>query len=143
MIALQLLLTQEVALPDAGWSRGNRQAAMPQMAGGFVPTVLQERPVFDPSRTAQAKSDAAVDLPLGGAVVAGVVTVRGRSHVIVQPAQGSPVKLAVGGYFRGWRLRSISADGAQFVKGGTPLRVALGGTPAQPQPEEPSEEEGQ
>ncbi len=142
--ALQLLLTREIELPDAGWSRGNGSVTMPSLSGRFVPTALREQPIFDPRRTAQAKTASAVaDLPLGGAVVAGVVTIKGRSYAIIQPPQGSAVNLPVGSRFRGWQLRSISSDGAQFVKGGAPIRIALGGTPTLSQPESLGEEEEQ
>ena len=128
---LQLALTGAVEMPDESWSGGHPSAKMPSIAGQFVPPILLQRPVFSPGRTATSVADQAVQAPLGGAVVAGTVSVRGRSYAVVQRPDGVIRRLAVGGRYAGWRLRSLSSTGAVFDRGAQRLALVFGVAPAQ------------
>lgn len=130
-ILLQLALTVDVEMSDESASGGRTRAEMPPITGQFAPPILLERPVFSPGRTAKNATDQAIHAPLGGATVAGTVSVKGRSHAVIQRPDGVIVRLAVGGRYAGWRLRSLSSTGAIFDQGGQRLSMTFGVAPAQ------------
>lgn len=140
---LQLALTGDVEIPDESWSGGRPRAEMPRIVGQFVPPILLERPVFSPGRTATGAADQAIQAPLGGAVVAGTVSVKGRSYAVVQRPDGVVVRLAVGARYAGWRLRSLSSTGAVFDQGAQRLSLTFGVAPAQTVTETAENEEEQ
>jgi hypothetical protein len=141
MLGLQLALTKGIELPEAGWSGGGVRSQLPNVAGQFVPPILKQQSIFSPSRTAQAGTGTAVALPLNGAIVAGMVSVRGRSYAVVQQPGGTIVRLPVGARYAGWRLRSLSTYGAVFEQGSTRLPLTFGALPAQPSAETTENEE--
>lgn len=130
-LVLQLALVGEVEMPDEGWSGGGARAKMPTIAGQFVPKILLTRSIFSPTRTANSDVGQAIEAPLGGAIVAGTVSIRGRSYAVVQRPDGVIVRLAVGGRYAGWRLRSLSSAGAIFDQGAQRLAITFGVAPAQ------------
>jgi hypothetical protein len=143
MLALQLGLTRGVDLPETGWSGGGARSQLPEIAGQFVPPILKQQSIFSPTRTAQVAGVVAVVLPLNGAVVAGMISVRGRSYAVIQQPGGTIVRLPIGGRYAGWRLRNLSADGAVFDRGSKRLPLSFGAIPAQPVTETTENEEQQ
>lgn len=138
-IGVQLALTGAVELPQRGWSGGGARWTMPEIGAVPVDPTLRAVPIFAPDRT--SVTGAAAGAPLGGAVVAGSVSVRGQVHAILQKGDGSIVRLPLGGRFAGMRLIGLSGDGATFLAGGKPLRVPFGATAVAPANQAEIEEE--
>jgi hypothetical protein len=142
-IVLQLALTTDVEFPEAGRSEGRARGDLPLIAGQFVPTIIQERPIFSPSRTAVEANEQAIALPLQGAAIAGMVSIKGRTYAVLQRPDGRTSRLTVGMRYAGWRLRSLSSTGAVFDKGAQRLPVAFGAATAQQTPQTAENEEEQ
>lgn len=142
-LVLQLAFVGETEMPDAGWTGGGARAGMPSITGQFAPKILSEQSIFSPARTANTGTDQAIQAPLGGATVAGTVSIRGRSYAVVQRPDGAIVRLAVGGRYEGWRLRSLSSAGAVFDKGAQRLPITFGVMPVQTAPQSTENEEEQ
>jgi hypothetical protein len=142
-VALQLALTSDVEIPEAGRAGARARPQVPLIAGQFVPPIIQERPIFSPSRTLAIASDQTVALPLGGAAVAGTVSIKGRTYAVIQRPDGTITRLAVGQRYGGWRLRSLSPTGALFDKGAQKLPMSFGAAMAQPTTQTAENEEEQ
>lgn len=87
------------------------------------------RPIFAPRQSASAASDGAPPPMLGGAVVAGTVSVRGRTFAVVRRPNGTSFNMAIGGRLNGWSLTALRDEGAIFVKGNTRQTMAYGAQP--------------
>jgi hypothetical protein len=142
-ILLQLALTTDVEFPEVGRSEGRARAELPLIAGQFVPTIIRERPIFSPRRTAVKANEQAVALPLEGAAIAGTVSIKGRTYAVLQRPDGRTSRLTVGMRYAGWRLRSMSSTGAVFDKGEQRLPVTFGAASAQQTPQTAENEEEQ
>jgi hypothetical protein len=137
----QILLPHSVELPP-GRAAGRVVAAYlaPAVDRIAVPGVILAQPLFAPRR-ADAGAPGGIEPALGGAVVAGTVSVRGRSFAVVRRADGQIGNLPIGGRIAGWRLVALSAQGAAFVKEGKRIEVAYGAVAAvAPQRDEEEEE---
>lgn len=143
MAVLQLALTSAVELPAQGWGGGGARSALPVVAHVGIDPLLMRSAIFSPTRTAIAADGQGVPAPLGGARVAGAITVSGRALAIVQHADGSVTRLPLGASLSGMRLVALGRDGATFASGTGRLHVAFGSAPAAPasteEIEEPSE----
>jgi hypothetical protein len=142
-LALQLALTGGVEMPEEVESAGQARAALPSISGQFVPSILLENSIFSPGRTANGAAGDNAQAPLGGAVVAGAVSVRGRSYVIMQAPDGRVVRLAIGSVYKGWRLRALTGDGAVFDQGSQKLNLNFGAGAIQGPPQSAEYEEEQ
>lgn len=140
-MAVQLALTGDIALPVPGWTGGGARAPMPAIAEGFVPPILRGSPIFSPERTARANE--AATSPLGGAAVAGSISIRGRGFAVMQLPGGRIVHLPVGGSYAGMRLTALGPDNALFLAGGKRIAVPFGTTMTPPASIEAVPEEGQ
>jgi hypothetical protein len=76
------------------------------------------------------ESDQAIQAPLGGAVLAGTVSIKGRSYAVVQRPDGGISRLAVGARYAGWRLQSLSSTGGVFAQGKQRISMTFGMAPA-------------
>lgn len=108
-----------------------RQArvVLPSISGQTLPPILLQNPIFSPARTANDAKSAAALNPLGGAVVAGAVSIRGRSYAVIQRPDGAIVRLGIGSVYAGWRLRSLSTSGALFEQGAQKMTLNFGIAP--------------
>ncbi|MFM9937540.1 MAG: hypothetical protein ACKVOL_15245 [Novosphingobium sp.] len=68
--------------------------------------------------------------PLSGAWVIGSMRTRGGRAVIIRPSHGIPVRLPMGGSWRGWTLTAIEETAARFRHGGKTYRINFGTAPA-------------
>jgi len=128
--------------PVLAVSAARANFAAPAVMPVAVPAVVFERPLFAPrqSLTATATATAAAPPALGGAVVAGTATIRGRTFAVVRRADGTVANVALGGRVGGWRLVALGQDGAVFVRSGERLQVAYGAqAAATPEAEAPVE----
>lgn len=136
LAALQFALTSDIELPEQGWSGGAARAEMPQIAGRSTPPILRTASIFSPTRTAQGEGTTGAALQLGGAAVAGTITVRGRSYAVVQRPDGQLIRLPVGGRLGGMQLIALLPEGAVFMAEGKRVQIAFGSamlsTPATP-----------
>jgi hypothetical protein len=111
-----------VALPVATTGRIGAPPAAPPSAD---PGPVLARPLFAPRRPMNPGAGVAAS-PLGGAVVAGSIAVRGRPMAIVRAPDGAVRRLPIGGMLAGWRLAALDPGGARFRKGGETLTMAYG-----------------
>ena len=126
---LQLALTGgDTELPETGWLGGGARTSLPQFSIGGVPAALRDGSMFDPGRTAAAAAGgaAAPTGPLGGAGVAGSISIHGRSYAVIQLPNGKIGRLPIGGRLGGLRLISVGPDDAVFQSGGKRLRIPYG-----------------
>lgn len=128
-LAMQLALTGKFEMQDASGSGGRPRTQMPLIAGQFVPSSLLTRPIFSPARTANIEADQAIVAPLGGAILAGTVSVKGRSYAVVQRPDGGITRLAVGARYAGWRLQSLSSTGGVFAQDKQRISMVFGIAP--------------
>lgn len=137
---LQLIWTSsEPDLPPVmavGAARSN--AAIPRIAPTAPSSAILERPLFAPRQSAVVANGAPPPM-FGGAMVAGTVSIRGRTFAVVRRPNGAVSNLSVGGSLGGWRLVSLSQQAAVFVKGAERREVAYGSQPTQAS-EEPTGE---
>ena len=142
---LQLALTGgDTQLPAPGWIGGGARVSLPQFGAGLVPPVLRRLTMFDPARSAAGPAGSVPPTgPLGGAVVAGSISVRGRAVAIIQLPSGKVGRLAVGGSLGGLRLVALEPDGAVFQSGAKRIRVPFGAPTITPAAAAGSEEESQ
>ncbi len=102
--------------------------AMPAVSPVSAARVIFDRPLFAP-RQSLATRPSVQTLPLGGASVAGTVTIRGRAFAVVRRANGRVSNIAIGGAVDGWRLIALRPEGAVFVKNNVRHQIAYGATP--------------
>jgi hypothetical protein len=127
LAALQLALTSDVALPEAGWTGGGGQLAMPRIGTTAIPGRLREDPIFSPTRSGSPGAEGATHAgPLGGNSIAGAITVGRRSFAMILRPDGTILRLPVGGMIDGHQLLALSPDGAVFRKDGKRVHVAFG-----------------
>jgi hypothetical protein len=127
---LQLALTGgDTELPEPGWLGGGARTSLPQFGIGGIPAPLREVTMFDPVRSASGAvggAAAAPTGPLGGAAVAGSISVRGRTFAIIQLPNGQVGRLPLGGRLGGLRLIALNPDAAVFQSGSKRVRVPYG-----------------
>ncbi len=145
---LQLALTGgDTELPEPGWLGGGARTSLPQFGIGGIPAPLRDITMFDPVRSAAAApggAAAAPTGPLGGAAVAGSISVRGRTYAIIQLPSGKSGRLPIGGRIGGLRLIALEPDSAVFQAGGKRIRMPYGTANITPvAPAGDSEEESQ
>jgi hypothetical protein len=128
-LVMQLVLTGNTELPDDISSGGRPRTEMPAITGQFVPPILLARPMFSPVRTANNDTDQVAQAPLGGAFVAGAVSINGKSYAVVQRPDGGIIRLAIGAGYAGWRLQSLSSTGAMFGQGKQRISMIFGVAP--------------
>jgi len=127
LLCAQFLLPQDrPAVPDVP-SMAARQTA-PQVTLVAADPVLARRSMFRPNRRVSAGPDAAGMAigPLGGAVPAGIVRVRGTARLVLQTPDGKSVTLRPGQSWQGWRLIGIGNDEVRFRQGGETITLGLG-----------------
>ena len=135
---LQLIWTSsEPDLPPVlavGAARSN--AAPPKIVPTATSPIVLERPLFAPRQSVSVANGALPSI-LGGAMVAGTVSIRGRTFAVIRRPNGTASNLSVGGSVAGWRLVSLGQQAAVFVKGAERREIAYGYQPTQAS-EEPS-----
>lgn len=123
--------------PAVGAARSNFQAPVYQRVG--VPPAIFSRPLFGP-RQPPTIGDGAPPPAIGGATVAGTMSVRGRTYAVIRRGNGAVINLRVGGSVEGWRLLSLGPSGAVFQKANDKRTIAYGGSGlAQPAAEVPEQ----
>lgn len=132
LLVVQFMIVTPVELPEPALGAGRNTVAQSIVAGNAIaPKLIVENDVFSPVRSAGGSSDGASAGPLGGAVVAGSVSVGGRAYAMVIVPGGRISRLAPGGSINGWRLLDLTAGGARFGRGSERLDVAYGGQATQ------------
>ena len=132
-LVLQFLLVEEPELPPAGAvPAALPRVSQPDLAVGGPAGAILARGLFTPrlaSPDAAAASGAAAPPPppLGGASVAGSVTIRGSRYAVVAIPGRGVVRMRPGARYRGWTLRAIDEGGATFSRGRERLRLPFGG----------------
>lgn len=128
MAVIQSMLSSQpeqlpLELPPGAVAR----APMHEAKYASAPDSILARNLFAPARIGSA---AAVESPLGGAIVAGTVKVaNGRFAIVVMPG-GVTRRVTTGATINGWRLVSLGTDQAFFVRAKERLSVAYGGQAA-------------
>jgi hypothetical protein len=112
-------------------------AAMPPSAD---PSPVLERPLFAPRLVMSTAAQGSAPI-LGGASVAGTVSIRGRALAVVRRVDGSVYNLPLGGAVGGWRLVSLNSATARFQKGSEQLELAYGAISVSPPKEAESGED--
>ncbi len=143
-LVLQLALPSQEELPPPAIAGGGVRATPPRISGGYAPDILTAAPIFAPNRTATASADGA-GAPagiLGGARVAGSVSVGGRAYAVIQYPGGKIARLPVGGRLAGWRLAALSPEGARFARNAERVDLPFGAlSPTMPDTGQQPEEE--
>jgi hypothetical protein len=144
-VVVQLMLGADTPLPPAapGPVRIARSAA-PAVPAVIAPPVILERDIF--TRPAQGPAGvAAPTAQLGGAAIAGTVSVLGRRVAIVALPGGGFRRIAPGDMIAGWTLLGLGPDGARLRRGAETLILPYGAAvapPAEP-PADPTEDSEQ
>jgi hypothetical protein len=141
LVTQTLVMNREPELPPAiavGAARLSFRS--PVLRPVTVPPVIFVRPLFAPRQSPGNSLNAGPPPILGGGVVAGTVTIRGRSYAVVRRSTGAVVNLPVGGTISGWRLTTLGPQGAVFEKGRERRTVPYGTQPAAGELAEPSEQ---
>ncbi len=100
---------------------------MPAVPPVSTPPVIFDRPLFAPRQSLVAGPSNKA-LPLGGALVAGTVAIRGRAFAVIRRANVTVSNIAIGGAVDGWRLIALRPEGAVFVKNNVRHQIAYGAT---------------
>lgn len=116
---------------------------MPILRSQPLPAALGGVSIFSPARTRTSATDEAAAGPLGGASVAGMISVKGRPHAIVRTAEGAIKRLAIGERFAGLRLLRLDAENAWFDDHGRAVAVRFGAAPLAMTREDSTQEEQQ
>jgi hypothetical protein len=122
-----------------GSSRGN--VTVPSAAPVRAAQGIFKKPLFAPRQSMTAGQTADAVAPMGGASVAGTVTIRGRAVAVIRRPNGTVTNLSVGGTIDGWRLVSLQTDRAVFTKKGMKRDIAYGTSPAPVTDEDAAAEE--
>lgn len=101
---------------------------LPQTA---APQAIFDRPLFAPRQSMNTAANASPQAALGGAMVAGTVTIRGRSVAVVRRLDGSVANVGIGGVVGGWRLVALRAENAVFAKGSEQRLIPYSGAAGQ------------
>ena len=127
-LLFQMLVIDDVTLPDAGPTRGGTGgiAPLPMMATGAGGGAIVARSMFSPGASRTAPGAAVATDPLGGVSIAGSMRI-GRSLYAVVQRPGAPAAyVRPGGRIGGWRLDAITPTDAVLRRGGERLRVPFG-----------------
>lgn len=132
LLIVQFLIVAPVDLPETAFGVGRNAASLPIVARNAVADrAIAENDVFSPLRSTAGGADAVASGPLGGVVLAGSVSVGGRSYAMVIAPGGKVSRLAPGGSINGWRLLNLGASGARFGRGSERLDLPFGGSAPQ------------
>jgi hypothetical protein len=133
LVAQIMWLNPEPQLPPAMTVTAARfNFATPTAVQVPVSRAIFDRPLFAPRQSAvTAQNSGAPVLPLGGAVVAGTVTVRGRTFAVVRRPNRTTRNMAIGSELDGWRLASFGQQSAVFAKGRERREITFGALPGQ------------
>lgn len=135
MLALQFALPADDELPAEVRRVVPARASQNGISRVVPDPVIVSNPLFSPGRGGGGGANvAAATGPLDGATFAGIIRGRGFARAVLQQNDGSPVSVAVGGSYRGWRLVSLTAASAIFSRDGE--RVVLGFTTGRTLPNE-------
>lgn len=128
MTMTQLLLSAQAELPASGGvGFGAARFAAPLVAPVEVPAEIMARPLFAPRLAPpQAGGGQATASAIGGAVIAGSISIRGRSRILIRHPDGRVAELAPGGTIAGWRLLRIGRTGVSLARDGKRIEVAFG-----------------
>lgn len=138
--AMQLALTGEPDLPEAGVGRVSFANPSLSVTPTAVAPVILARPLFGPGRGVAGGPSSAGTTALGGATVAGSI-IRGRQRLLfLREADGTIITLRPGGDYRGWRLAAITEEGARFARDGELLRINYGSQAPEPAAGDDSED---
>ncbi len=99
-------------------------APSPTVARTYIPPSILAHPVFAPRMTAAAASGPVQ--PLGGASIAGVVTIGRTRYAIVRRADGKVGHMRIGGGIAGWRIAALDGTGATLIRGSERLQLPYG-----------------
>lgn len=126
MLVTQVLLPAErPALPDV--PPAALRAGPTTIAAVSADPVLARRAIFQPVQTGGSRNGGAgPSAPMGGAVPAGIVRVRGAPRLVLQTPGGGSVTLRPGQSWRGWRLTAIGRDEVRFARGTETITLGLG-----------------
>ncbi len=133
MLGLQLWLAglepeQPPVLPINVRSANSIFQIMPQ---AIAAQAIFSRPLFAPRQTMSTPSGTTAPLALGGASVAGTVTIRGRGVAVVRRTDGSVANVSIGGVVGGWRLIALREEGAVFANGKEQRLIRYSGAASQ------------
>ncbi|WP_293880050.1 hypothetical protein [Sphingomonas sp.] len=107
----------------------------PAVAPVGLPGVILARPIFAPRKSALAGAGGGPPPILGGATVAGAMSVHGRSYAVVRRADRTTSNVGIGGVVGGWRLVALGDASAIFVRGRDRRTIAFGAQGAPPNPD--------
>lgn len=142
-VALLAQLTWTAREPDLPAalhvSAPSARAEVPVISPVVASSEIFRRPLFAPRQSASVAADGPPPPMLGGAVVAGTVSVRGRTFAVVRRPNGTSFNMAVGGRLYGWTLAALRDEGAIFVKGAARQTMAYGAQPVTEAAEIPTE----
>lgn len=132
LMVVQFLIPDPIDLPEAMLDTGRSTAAEPFATGDAkAARLIVESDVFSPERSVGGNNDVSSTGPLGGMIVAGSVSIRGRAYAMVIAPSGRISRLARGGSINGWTLLSLSATGARFGRGSEKLDLPYGAQASQ------------
>ncbi len=114
------------------------KVAVPKIVPATTSLAIFARPLFAPRQSAAVANGASPPM-FGGAIVAGTVSIRGRTFAVIRQANGATSNMSIGGTLDGWRLVSLGQQAAVFVKGAVRREIEYGMQPTQGS-EEPSSE---
>lgn len=125
MLLVQLVLPQERPL-QPNVPRAAMRAGPMQIAAVSADPALARRSIFQPTPLANPDGAGVPTGPLGGAVPAGIVRVRGAARLLLQTPDGTSVTLRPGQSWQGWQLTRIGSDDVSFRRGGESVTLGLG-----------------
>ncbi|MGV3510860.1 MAG: hypothetical protein ACO1OX_02535 [Novosphingobium sp.] len=132
LMVVQFLISDPIDLPEATVDIGRNTAAEPFVTDSVeAARIIVESDVFSPVRSAGGGGDASFADPLGGAIVAGSLSVRGRAYAMVISPGGQVSRLAPGSRINGWTLLSLSSNGARFGRGTERIDLSYGAQASQ------------
>lgn len=129
-LAAQFTLPAEADLPEgAAPPIRLAAAALPPNMPTVVPPAILASPIFAPRArmtTAGGDGGPAMYSPLGGASIAGTVTIRRRSAAIVRGIDGKVSHVGIGAVINGWRLAALDSGGATLLRGAERIHLDFG-----------------
>lgn len=128
LLLAQMMIVDPVVLPEPALATARPAMVKPFVVDSAVAQkLIVQSDVFSPTRSAGAGAGASAGGPLGGVMVAGSVSVAGRSYAMVVAPGGRISRMAPGGTINGWRLMRLDAGGAHFQRGSERIDLPYGG----------------
>ena len=118
-------------------------APAPSVTQTEIPASILEHPIFAPRVSTPLAGAPGAVAPLGGASIAGVVTIGRTRYAIVRSVTGSIGHIRIGGRVAGWRIIALEQDGATLIKGAERLHLAYGAATPAVEEKDDSEEDSQ